>query len=122
MTIEEAIQHCEEVAAGETEQGKCPACAAEHKQLAEWLRELVAIRAQPHTLDRSRWVGCKECVPPWCKTCIRYDVQNMDTICKFSCINHSKHKPNNFCQSCGRPLTEEAWAELERRINDGTTD
>lgn len=57
MTIEEAIQHCEEVAAGETEQGKCPACAAEHKQLAEWLRELVAIRAQPHTLDRSRWVG-----------------------------------------------------------------
>lgn len=82
-----------------------------------------ALRAQPAKLDRSRWVGCKECVPPWCKTCIRYDVRNMDTICTFSCINHSKHKPNNFCQSCGRPLTEESWAELERRIggNDGTT-
>lgn len=83
-----------------------------------------ALRAQPAKLDRSWWEGCKECVPSWCKTCIRYDVRNMDTICTFSCINHSKHKPNNFCQSCGRPLTEEAWAELERRIggNDGTTD
>lgn len=79
---------------------------------------------QRSQLDRSRWVGCKECVPPWCKTCIRYDVRNMDTICAFSCINHSKHNPNNFCQSCGRPLTEAAWAELERKIggNDGTVD
>ena len=75
-----------------------------------------ALRAQPAKLDRSRWVGCKECVPPWCKTCIRYYVRNMDTICTFSCINRSKHKPNNFCQSCGRPLTEEAGAELEWKI------
>lgn len=28
----------------------------------------------------------------------------------------------NFCPNCGRPLTEEACAELERRINGGTTD
>ena len=29
---------------------------------------------------------------------------------------------NRFCCRCGRPLTEGAWAELERRIggNDGT--
>lgn len=46
MTIEEAINHCEEVAAGQTEQGKCPECAAEHRQLAAWLRELIALRAQ----------------------------------------------------------------------------
>lgn len=77
---------------------------------------VAALHAQPTHLDRNRWVGCKECFQAWCKTCIRYDVRNMDTICTFSCINHSKHKPNNFCQSCGRPLTEEAWAELERRI------
>lgn len=41
ITIEEAIQHCKEVAAGKTVQGTCPECAAEHKQLAEWLEELV---------------------------------------------------------------------------------
>lgn len=40
MTIDEAIKHCEEVADGMTEQGKCEECAAEHRQLAEWLKEL----------------------------------------------------------------------------------
>lgn len=61
MTIDEAIKHCEEVAeeqdmkAGfetdyqtytmsETEREKCRECANEHRQLAEWLRELKAWR------------------------------------------------------------------------------
>ena len=35
MTIEEAIKHCEEVA-----DSKCDVCGAEHRQLAEWLKEL----------------------------------------------------------------------------------
>lgn len=47
MTIDEAIKHCEEVA--ERLEGKdgyaytdstCEECAKEHRQLAEWLREL----------------------------------------------------------------------------------
>ncbi len=38
MTIEEAIKHCEEKA-------KCgDACGLEHKQLANWLRELMQLR------------------------------------------------------------------------------
>lgn len=38
MTIEEAIKHCEEKA-------KCgDACGLEHKQLADWLRELMQLR------------------------------------------------------------------------------
>lgn len=24
-----------------------------------------------------------------------------------------------YCEKCGNPLTEESWAELERRISDG---
>lgn len=40
MTLDEAIKHCEEVADGFTEQGKCEECAAEHRQLANWLKEL----------------------------------------------------------------------------------
>ena len=39
MTIDEAIKHCEEVA-----DSKCDACGAEHKQLAEWLKELKEIK------------------------------------------------------------------------------
>ena len=35
MTLDEAIKHCEEVA-----DSKCDECGAEHRQLAEWLREL----------------------------------------------------------------------------------
>ena len=39
MTLEQAIEHCEEVA-----NSKCDQCGAEHKQLAKWLRELKARR------------------------------------------------------------------------------
>ena len=48
ITIEEAIKHCEEVAEkycekveeGLTADDFCDSCASEHRQLAEWLREL----------------------------------------------------------------------------------
>lgn len=43
--LQDAIQHCREVAAGYTEQGKCPECAADHARLADWLEELEAYRA-----------------------------------------------------------------------------
>lgn len=46
----------------------------------------------PDGLDRSLWKGC-----PYCK-----DIPA--SILK------------GFCYACGRPLTEEAWAEMERRI------
>ena len=46
MTIDEAIKHCYEVAAGalckSTENQK--ACGEEHKQLAEWLVELKELK------------------------------------------------------------------------------
>lgn len=61
-----------------------------------------ALRAQQTPLDRSQWEGCKYCR--------KYGVvvAAFDGWC--------------YCNRCGRPLTEEAWAEMERRINGGTTD
>lgn len=41
MTIEEAIRHAEEVA-----QRKCDECGNQHQQLANWLKELVALRSK----------------------------------------------------------------------------
>ena len=38
MTLEEAIKHCEQKACGNDE------CSKEHKQLAEWLKELQALK------------------------------------------------------------------------------
>ena len=62
MTLEEAIEHAEETAknnekkaircrkhggyAFEAEARACDMCAAEHRQLAEWLRELQSYRKE----------------------------------------------------------------------------
>lgn len=43
MTLDEAIKHCEEKEKEQALNG-CFACAEEHKQLAEWLKELKARR------------------------------------------------------------------------------
>lgn len=43
MTVDEAIKHCEETAEKYEEYGietECYQCAKDHRQLAEWLREL----------------------------------------------------------------------------------
>lgn len=41
LTLEEAIKHCEEKAIRE-----CGKCGEDHKQLAEWLKELVKLKAR----------------------------------------------------------------------------
>lgn len=84
-------------------------------------------------LDRSRWDGCDLCIS-WdtgkpiddmrgdiithhgaCTSCYGfgeiYDYRDKKVLGYFK-----------FCPFCGRPLTEDAWAELERRINGGTVD
>lgn len=66
------------------------------RDTAELAISAIHSRQTPAKLDRSRWEECPDC---WLWEGSR-----------------------RFCPDCGRPLTEEAWAELERRINDGTTD
>jgi hypothetical protein len=34
------------------------------------------------------------------------------------CVLNGQFGLNNYCSACGRPLTEEAWAELERRLQE----
>lgn len=62
-----------------------------------------ALRTQHAKLDRSRWEGCKLCNEP--------TLAGFTTYCGY-----------RYCKNCGRPLTGEARAQLERRINGGTTD
>lgn len=62
-----------------------------------------ALRAQQAKLDRNRWEGCVNCATTRSKQA-------------------RKNLGYQYCEHCGRPLTEEALAELERRINGGTTD
>lgn len=65
---------------------------------------LDALRAQqiPAKLDRSRWEGCPNCN-------------------KWQVYGYRNYKPA-YCRDRGKPLNEEAWAEMERRINGGSTD
>jgi protein-disulfide isomerase len=50
LNLDEAIKHCEEVAEEQEKMGErnydddCLECAKEHRQLAEWLKELKAYR------------------------------------------------------------------------------
>ena len=55
MTLEEAIEHCEEKACNNS------ACAAEHKQLAEWLKELQALRNNSNEEISKRYPLCIDC-------------------------------------------------------------
>lgn len=72
MTLDEAIKHCEEVAEkqekiaiytpfemlnSDVDIEKCQECANEHRQLAEWLKELKQLREQ------TRWIPVSESLP-----------------------------------------------------------
>ena len=103
MTIDEAIKHCEEVAEAEERSAKlhqrpdrgvkgsgkrylsCLECAAEHRQLAEWLRELKERREIQDILlqfivDEEYDICCDE---------LAEDEKEWE-ICGENCNNHTK--------------------------------
>lgn len=110
MTREEAIKHFEA-------QAQC-----NYRPFSEVAKMAVfALRAQQTPLNRSRWEGCD-----WCNS---LEKNNEDfkcgDLCAISGVEYTfwgdgaKYiKDESFCPLCGKPLTEEAWAELERRINN----
>lgn len=73
----------------------------------------------PAYIDREAWEPCKECRS--CENCeyvLDYEYDEPCDRCK-SCLDsmrRSRFEPVAFCSKCGRPLTEEAWAELEKRV------
>ena len=79
MTLDEAIKHAEETA--ETRTDLCAECRAEHKQLADWLKEL----KEYHTADvvpRSEVEHWKEEANHyqtlWCETCVDIEKAKQD--------------------------------------------
>lgn len=89
------------------------------------LKEIAHGCMAPAKLDRSRWEGCDYCNDPNpARDCILPDrteqfLCSRDGLFGDCYVNTRKI---NFCPMCGHPLTEEAWAELERRIKDGAAD
>ena len=56
MTLEEEIKHCEDVANDRA--GCCEDCAEQHRQLAEWLKELKAYRQLTEMDKRVTCITC----------------------------------------------------------------
>lgn len=80
--------------------------------------ELTVYSYPPAHIDRSKWEACDHCKKA-CWNCNHnlFAVKEM-TKCD-DCVNQSKWEflaYQNYCPKCGRPLTEEAWVELERRV------
>ena len=71
-----------------------------------------------HTcIDRDKWDRCGKCKS--CENCINeadYNPYEGEYGECGNCYQMSNFEPKKFCHECGRPLTEEAWTELERRI------
>ena len=93
MTIDEAIKHCEEVAeryervedshADEKLKEECLQCAADHWQLAGWLRELKQLRDR----KRAHWLICSDGYYPYCSEC-----------------GHWPKEMSKFCPCCGAEM------------------
>ena len=86
-----------------------------------WLKEKdygkswLAYAQQPAHIDREKWDGCE-----WCCDEILFDSEAMSLELLHPLRDDNPQTVNpNYCPMCGRPLTEEAWAELERRVFGG---
>lgn len=90
MTIDEAIKHCNEVANGALCKSTVnhKACGEEHKQLAEWLKELKRMRAK--FLTRKNVEGLEMDEEPECPHCGQ---------------SLNKWDEASYCHSCGQALS-----------------
>ena len=69
MTLEEAIKHCEQQSCEHSK------CAEEHKQLAEWLKELQTLKGGCDNTDKTlkRYPLCKDCTKYKSRDCHKRD-------------------------------------------------
>lgn len=65
MTLDEAIQHCKEIAIEYEAKAECFECGKEHRQLAEWLEDYKQLKEHFETLPDwiPVWVDCEEAMP-----------------------------------------------------------
>lgn len=101
---------------------------------ARWLVESQSLaRKSPAKPGRTRWEGCRHCNSKFGAYYPMKPCGNGDLGARAQYIHDSTHDiviyvdrhtasgyfRINYCPICGKPLTEEACAELERRIGGG---
>lgn len=74
------------------------------------------------SINREAWKPCEKCDELYCSMCKSRN-RALDQEPCFSCHSGSKWESanHNFCGECGRPLNEQAWEELEKRLDGAVT-
>lgn len=77
----------------------------------------IAYAYPPAHIDREAWEPCDTCGKKNCDNCKHgYDTAGENENCA-KCMDESEWEPAyGFCPWCGRPMCEEAWEELEKRV------
>lgn len=67
-------------------------------------------------IDRNEWWECFT-KPNTCESCEVYmkSSEERKSICS-DCHERSRYIQADFCPRCGKPLTEKAWDEMEKRV------
>src|SRR5699024_8894290 len=74
----------------------------------------------PACIDREAWEPCGRCEEKDCSNCAYGDDPEGRSHCK-NCEGENWWRSEwtpyyDFCPWCGRPMTEHAWAKLEKRV------
>lgn len=102
----------------------------------DWIVSLklavAALQAKQTKLNRSRWEGREYCANHKGNIELCPMLSHDESDCERGMYIHRGCLVSNsgefqyvkidFCPICGRPLTDAAWADLERKINGGKTD
>lgn len=103
MTIDEAIKHCEEVAKKHTKYNiyggfeSCDECADEHRQLAEWLKELKSLKEKDEP-KAVQYIG-----DGYADNAMVYDIA-LCPNCEYEFEEDSENWECEFCPNCGQRL------------------
>lgn len=105
MTIEEALDMLEYGDWFQSVYNNLP------ESIANKVAEAIEALAKVVHIDQKKWEPCQSCDSK-CLTCMINETDK----CR-RCKDYKYYLPlYQFCPVCGRPLTDQAWAELEKRL------
>lgn len=69
-------------------------------------------------IDRTKWEPCELCASKVLKEVGIRDWYGYRIFLRCGIGEIDENERFQFCPKCGRPLTEKAWKELERKVFD----